>query len=366
MLLKSDQGYVSHDGKRLLVVPNIQDATPWLLRNNEMSTLDGRLWWDVWDPEEPRLVLYQRTKSPNQQWRWTDTEQGVHIQSLVSGYVSCAGPRLVVGGDEPCAFQLVSLNAKIPKKTAAFFRVVTYNVQEWRNNDFALIPWNDKMRDYVPAEHDASDDTVAVLYELDGDVVGLQETSAASHREHDMLGHLYDATFCKADQGWFSRLQNGLLVKHNLLIRSSREVTISHGLSKQVTDVPRCMQVAVVTLPNGMDVCFASVHLSYKANQKMENARQALAYLENVRDVCLMGDFNSNQGDAVYNFITATYYDAALLRGGPVPSRPDGLRIDYVFLKHGWDFQRLPLLATHVHRNYHSDHFPLVVDFGLT
>lgn len=260
----------------------------------------------------------------------------------------------------------------IPKKSPKIFRLMTYNVQEWRNLAFSMISWATKHADYRPKIHDSFDKTVSIIKGINPDVLGIQETSKDEDSEiqHESLKAFgYQVHTCDADQGWFSQLQNGLFVRPKLTSHAS--ISISKGL--QVLD-PRCMTVVAIVV-NKIEITVATLHLSYKDGRKMPGAIQAIAYLDNLKkdNIVLMGDFNSHYGDEVYNFITEKYHDSAILnikqRQESLrwlgPSVYGGSRIDFIFLKKTWDFLRLPMVGSYVHYNFESDHFPVILDLQM-
>ena len=278
------------------------------------------------------------------------------------------------------------LNSYIPANRDSFFRITTYNIQEWKNMQFGFIPWKPagiKLYTYNlnPSIYGSSKKTLQVIHTIDPDVLGIQESNAESKEEYVELSKTFDYQVCNADYGWFARLQNGIFVRKGTYSPTFDSVNITTYPPPVQTGVPRCMVVAIVTIKS-IKVAIATLHLNYKQPNKMENIKNAIKYLKNkiipiTKNVILMGDFNTRINRPAYNYIVGNGFQDAVLQkliqdGIPLtyhniptsmPSHPHW-RIDFAFLSPQWDYQAFPILATYVYYTGASDHMPLIVDFG--
>lgn len=258
---------------------------------------------------------------------------------------------------------------------------MTYNVQEWRNYVFGTIPWETKMSQYRPKDHDSFGWTLAVIAQLSPSILCLQESSDESQaqKQHETLENYgYDLYTCDADPGWFGKLQNVLCSKYKAILQQKVSISDTGVFSPTKANDPRCLQ-AIVTYVGNVKVCIATLHLSYKEDQKRINIEKALEYLDLVNEpnTILCGDFNSHQGDDIYNYITRKYDDGFLLsltqrKLSPEmtkqligPTIPGGGRIDFIFLKKSWNHKALPIGGGYLHYNLNSDHFPVMLDFVI-
>ena len=267
-------------------------------------------------------------------------------------------------------------NNDIPKRREGVFRIMSYNVQEFKNYKFGMIPWTDKntgkhkMQNYDPAKHDSHKEIMNVIFNMDPSAIGIQESSthAISNEQHQrLIGNGYEGNLCNADPGWMGTLRNGIFAKGVKIISK-------HPVPVGVNGDPRCMSVITISV-KGVIIVLATIHLSYKKQNQVRNIQVALEYLKsfNQKNVILMGDFNSLEGDQIYNYITVDYLDMALMNARMRNLNPQNVvgnsiynykRIDFIFTSKTWDFDKFPLLGTYTHYNFHSDHFPVIADFG--
>lgn len=267
-------------------------------------------------------------------------------------------------------------NTIIPMpKPSNVLRLMTYNVQEWRNLDFNMS------KKYRKANHDSGPQQRDIIDKLDPDVLAIQELGSDESyaiKQQQELSDKYYSAYCKTtDMGWFSILQNCVFGKKSALTQ----------LDEKIYDIgsDRCL-AAMIAEFGGMIVIFATVHFDVMAeyetgeltwtNEQLQNATNTLKKLTQLGKayktdkIILMGDFNNKSSwEPVKVFTKAGYtnaYEKYFKDNGVSlenlgPTQIDA-RIDHILISKGWEF---PIVGAYTHYGSESDHHAVIVDIGL-
>lgn len=206
---------------------------------------------------------------------------------------------------------------------------------------------------------------LAVLHEIDADVVALQEADRRYGRREsvlprDMLGDLSHYSAVPLNHrpdsiGWHG---NALLVKRGISV-------VEAGVVPLPTLEPRGA-VRADLLINGVRVRVVGMHLDLSGLRRRQQVRAILAHVERCGPPCptvMMGDFNewALHGGAIGEFHAPW---RVLAPGRSFPSRRPVAQLDRIVISAGWD-----LAEAGVHHSAlaarASDHLPVFARIAL-
>ena len=362
---------------------DIRNLREYLIKNNisfkkENATLVGR-----------KVELIEKVNYLMQRKQITNTKTKTSPPKTSTPSTKTSTPSTKIMQFIPTAPEFPQANAQIPAKKSGVMRVMTYNVQEWLNEKFDQkwkAGFDAKYREHRQfKQFNSGPEIRKVIKEMNPDVVGIQETSDSPYakQQHKALEKEFHIGLCKADSGWEEddkyTLHNGLLINKSS-VSGAPEFA---GKLLGNTERPRCLQVSFAEI-NGIPMVLATAHLDYEFRDQLINIKNAIKYLKSLKtsNIILMGDFNTfapNWGLPSPKKSDRKTYDYIIKQGytdtvknwfktipSTPPSRPDFAgRIDFIFTAPGFPHNKIPILGAYVHYNYHSDHFPVIVDFGV-
>jgi ankyrin repeat protein/endonuclease/exonuclease/phosphatase family metal-dependent hydrolase len=268
----------------------------------------------------------------------------------------------LVGKDRLSYFHLTDMyNKYIPKKKNDFFRLLSWNIHEWRDK-------NSKVN---------RDEFIKVFQSLNPDVLALQEVTLQSY-----------GSGCEADMG-----SHGEKLRNDIVVRKSIEKFLEIPISIKHE---RCMMIVGIIL-NGQKIIIGNLHLDVRSsNKRIDNITTALESIEKIardngtENIILMGDFNSYRiGD--YN--EQNYRELVKLKSGltdgmnifetieilekrgyvdsfsvrkvspPINTNYYGGRIDFIFLSRNLSDK---LVGTYAYYSNLSDHIAIIADFSFS
>ncbi|MBN3581912.1 endonuclease/exonuclease/phosphatase family protein [Algoriphagus aestuarii] len=218
--------------------------------------------------------------------------------------------------------------------------------------------------------HGADKDEVNTLQEMgefiknsNVDLVGLQEVDSLCNRSGkiDQMRVLADIT------GMFYAFQRHFAYDEGSY---GSRFPIASQLNVQITSIKNgekkslALLSTVVSLPDGMEVKFATVHFALDQSTRLIQARETLSILESNLPVILTGDFNAEPNTEEMDLLSSGFNMTDATQGRRTfPAENPSKKIDYIWLGKSCQTQNLnfqiPLNATY------SDHLPLVVSLTL-
>ena len=193
------------------------------------------------------------------------------------------------------------------------------------------------------------------------DIVGLQEMRDVGNRpdyaaqtkilsELTGLKYYYFAEAIRFDGG-VNPYGNGLLSKYPII--SAKSIPIPDPVEKTGTDLYETRCVLKAKLEGGITVLVTHFGLNHDEH---ENAMKVI--LENIEDkkCIVMGDFNMQPDNELFNPLIARMKDTAALFDGPrfsIPSDAPDRKIDYIFVS-----QDVEIVEADIPAIVASDHRP--------
>lgn len=146
-------------------------------------------------------------------------------------------------------------------------------------------------------------------------------------------------------------------------IRSAETIKIPDPILKTepVSHETRCIIKAVINI-DGKDICFLVTHMGL-AKKERKNAVKSICGILDSTDlpVILMGDFNAEPDDAVFEPIRERLSDAQNKSDNAeiktYPSDKPEVKIDYIF------YRGLECINSHTITEVCSDHLPIIAEF---
>jgi endonuclease/exonuclease/phosphatase family metal-dependent hydrolase len=125
----------------------------------------------------------------------------------------------------------------------------------------------------------------------------------------------------------------------------------------------RSLALAMVTLPDGEQITFASTHLCNEFEENRLAQTKAIFEILQSKEhpVLLAGDFNFTPDESPYALLQKDFIDVAEKKGEALPTSPSNEprnRIDFVWLSKESDWE---ILDVKVLGEDHSDHLPVLV-----
>jgi phospholipase D1/2 len=247
------------------------------------------------------------------------------------------------------AVESTALHRHAAPRTAprASLRAATWNIHGAIGNDGRYAPWR----------------IVAVLSELDADIVALQEV--ASHSEHaNFIAHLEHATGYHAVEGPLHQRRgfdfgNAVLSRYRIRSVHHIDLTVDDYEPRGALDV--CIDVGLGSL-----LRVVATHLGLRPGERREQVRRILAAVESEspHPMLLMGDLNEwYLWGRPLRWLHSHFREAP---GAPrtFPSRRPVFALDRIWASPVGSLQRLRRHASPLARQA-SDHLPLIAEVAL-
>ncbi len=212
-----------------------------------------------------------------------------------------------------------------------------------------------------------------LINEFKPDLVALQEIDSMTNRSRqlnegekmDLMAELERLTGMK---GFFAKAIDYGEGGYGIGILSRHPAEFSKIQLPNPNEVEaRSLALAMVTLPSGVQITFASTHLCNEFEEnRMAQTKTILEILQSQEHlIILAGDFNFTPDASPYALLQKDFVDVAEKKGEAKPTSPSNEpknRIDYIWLSKESDWE---ILDVTVLGEDHSDHLPVLVKVRL-
>ena len=287
---------------------------PSLECNQEQSDMS----LDVWDPEQPELILFVSNDNNNQKFNISRRDMSIY---------SADGEYLTVG------------ESQLFVKFLSRLRIMSFNIQECLNRSFGNLPWNKRASIRNFDQYESGKDILKLIDTINPHVICLQEFSHPGCKDIE----IDRSQSCNADPGWRGVLQNPIV---------TNDITVKLDGQQDGLDDDRCFTYVGVNVPVFGNILVINFHVTYRAELQASNVRSLIKFVKAQSllgtNMILCGDFNFNHTSPLYRMITKHLVPLV---------RPYG--IDHVFAS--------TILTKHVNtgtcNTLASDHNPIMVEF---
>lgn len=221
--------------------------------------------------------------------------------------------------------------------------------------------------------HGADKDEINTLQKIgefiknsNADLIGLQEVDSLCNRS----GKVNQMKVLAKMTGMYYAFQRhfeydggayglGILSRFPIASQQNDQITsIKNGEKKSLA-----LLSAVVALPEGKQVKFATVHFALDQSTRLIQASETISFLESDLPVILTGDFNAVPESKEMELLSIQYKMADSNLGNTFPVVEPSKKIDYIWVSKLCQAQifniQIPLTVKH------SDHLPLEADITL-
>lgn len=198
------------------------------------------------------------------------------------------------------------------------------------------------------------------------DLVGLQEVDSVCNRSGnvDQMKVLAEITgmhyaflrHFEYDGGAYGL---GILSKKPIISQQNNKITsIKNGEKKSLA-----LLSAKISLPEGEEMRFATVHFALDQATRLIQAGETLAHLDSDLLVVLTGDFNAEPGTEEMELLSQNYTMADANLGNTFPVVDPVKKIDYIWVSKNCFLESPKIQIPNAVK--HSDHLPLMAEIVL-